>query len=239
MAEKKSEVKSRLKILMLHGYTQNGALFKDRTGGIRKALKQLADLVYIDAPHDVPKFSESTETEEPTNAKEEKSRGWYTKIDENKVVDCVNQSLDYLNDVFKTQGPFDGVWGFSQGATLTHFLSCIAVDNQKQSNSNPNRGDIRFNFAILTATSKSSHADLDGLNSAYYKNGMKLEIPSMHIIGKTDKITNFEKALELSEYYINPKVYVHEFGHFIPGDKDSKNVYVEFLELMKNQTLKV
>mmetsp|Transcript_26944 Transcript_26944/g.90780 ORF Transcript_26944/g.90780 Transcript_26944/m.90780 type:complete len:96 (+) Transcript_26944:98-385(+) len=39
-----------LKLLALHGYSQNGAVFRDRSGGFRKPLKKLgAELLYADA----------------------------------------------------------------------------------------------------------------------------------------------------------------------------------------------
>lgn len=240
-----------LRILMLHGYTQNAALFKDRTGGVRKSLKQLAELVYCDAPFDVPKFTQTaTEAAPPSSEKPEQpqhvsdetetaSKGWYTKRPDSDQVQDVEQSLDYLNQIFKDLGPFDGVWGFSQGATMTHFLVNALLENhrnQPKSDAIDNRPpavreSIKFKFAILTATSKSAHAYWPGFDR-FYRQGEKLTMPSLHIIGKSDKITDFEKSLELAEYYENPRVYVHEQGHFIPGDKESKLVYSQFLQEM-------
>lgn len=223
-----------LRILMLHGYTQSGDVFKDRTGGVRKSLKQIAELIYCDAPFDVPKFS-TTKTATETNNEnvaentEQASKGWFTKTAESDPVRDVEKSLDYLNDVFKQQGPFDGVWGFSQGATMTHFLANTIL--QKAETVANSRESIQFKFAILTATSRSSHADRSGFNR-FYRKESKLAIPSLHIIGKADKITDCERALELTEYYDNPRVYLHEQGHFIPGDKESKQVYAEFLNDM-------
>ena len=41
-----------LRVLCLHGFTQNGETFRQRTGSIRKQLKKKIDFVFIDAPHD-------------------------------------------------------------------------------------------------------------------------------------------------------------------------------------------
>ena len=41
----------KLRMLCLHGYTQSGEVFRDRTGSTRKALKSAVDFVFPDAPH--------------------------------------------------------------------------------------------------------------------------------------------------------------------------------------------
>lgn len=231
MSEKST--KPLLRILMLHGYTQNAAVFNDRTGGLRKSLKQIAEFVYSDAPFDVPKFISPEESKEDENEKDQPSKGWYTKTPESDPVKDVEKSLDYLNDVFKQKGPFDGVWGFSQGATMTHFLVNTVLDSRNNQTNNNLRNSIDFKFAILTATSKSAHVFLAGFEDRFYRKDHRLDMPSLFIIGKMDKITEYSKALELTEYYERPRVYVHEKGHFIPSDKESKQVYAEFLNEMR------
>ncbi len=42
----------KLRLLCLHGYVQSGALFRERTGSLRKALKSVAEFEFVDAPHD-------------------------------------------------------------------------------------------------------------------------------------------------------------------------------------------
>jgi hypothetical protein len=44
-----------LRILCLHGYRQNGNMFREKTGSLRKLLKKyVVEFVYIDAPHLIP-----------------------------------------------------------------------------------------------------------------------------------------------------------------------------------------
>jgi hypothetical protein len=46
---------TQLRILCLHGYRQNGTIFREKTGSFRKLLKKhVAEFVYIDAPHLIP-----------------------------------------------------------------------------------------------------------------------------------------------------------------------------------------
>ena len=52
----------KLRVLCLHGFTQNGETFRQRTGSIRKQLKKKIDFVFIDAPHDVACTLQRTDT---------------------------------------------------------------------------------------------------------------------------------------------------------------------------------
>jgi hypothetical protein len=40
-----------LRVLCLHGYAQNGELFRARTGALRKHLKATCEFTFVDAPH--------------------------------------------------------------------------------------------------------------------------------------------------------------------------------------------
>ncbi|KAF3453082.1 hypothetical protein FNV43_RR03516 [Rhamnella rubrinervis] len=44
----------KLKILCLHGFRQNASSFKGRTASLAKKLKSIAELVFVDAPHELP-----------------------------------------------------------------------------------------------------------------------------------------------------------------------------------------
>ena len=43
----------KLKILALHGYRQNGAVFRAKIGSLRKAIAKYAQLVFVSAPHKI------------------------------------------------------------------------------------------------------------------------------------------------------------------------------------------
>jgi hypothetical protein len=56
-----------LRVLCLHGYRQNGNMFREKTGSLRKLLKKhVADFIYIDAPHLIP--MQENVNEQDTNA---------------------------------------------------------------------------------------------------------------------------------------------------------------------------
>ena len=199
---------------MLHGYRQNEMAFRERTGGMRKSLKSHAEFVFCEAPHVIP-------------GEEENQRGWWFS-DENNSYDALNytacstgfdKTVEHIQKVFESQGPFDGVFGFSQGACLTAILCAL-----KQPSS-----PIKFRFAIIVAGFKSRQSQ----HEQYYDLSNKLDIPTLHVIGKGDKVIPSEMAADLANYFLNPKVFFHELGHFIPVNSESKNVFVEFLNEMK------
>jgi hypothetical protein len=55
------------------------------------------------------------------------------------------KTLSYINKIFLTQGPFDGVFGFSQGGALTAIL-CNIIKNKPFDNK---FNAINFKFAII------------------------------------------------------------------------------------------
>lgn len=95
--------------------------FRERSGGLRKALKNYAsEFVFCEAPHLVP--SENSEVENKAN-----ERGWWFSSESSynalEHTDCQNgfeESLEYIDKIFEQQGPFDGIIGFSQGYFLEY-----------------------------------------------------------------------------------------------------------------------
>ncbi|GFS27680.1 ovarian cancer-associated gene 2 protein homolog [Elysia marginata] len=114
-------------------------------------------------------------------------------------------------------GGFDGVIGFSQGASL---LSMLCLMQQKE--------QARwFKFAILIAGFKSRLSK----HSHHYEE--KATIPSLHIYGESDQIVSNEMSEELLQYFDDPKVWLHPGGHFVPATGPQKKIYVEFLQEMQ------
>lgn len=176
-------------------------------------MKKHADLVYISAPHLIP-VTKSTETENaedkdnnPQVGKNDEQRGWYFSTPEltfnshDKTEFChgLQDSLDIVKRAFEELGPFDGILGFSQGAALASILCDLL-----------SKGGIfkiilhillmkihhqfslsliyflelsfHFKFAILVSGFQSKLSP----HSHFYET--KKVIPSLHVIGDTDRI---------------------------------------------------
>ncbi|CAF0742973.1 unnamed protein product [Brachionus calyciflorus] len=215
------------KILMIHGYRQTEKSFREKTGGLRKSLKNQADFIFCEAPHIVLKRED--EFGEDSNQENIDEKGWWFSS-ENKSYNAqletncdlgFEESLQYLDNVFQTQGPFDGILAFSQGACLGSVLCKISKLNQTDEiNKFKN---IKFNFAILVAGFKSGQTQHD----FYYE--QKIDFPTLHIIGETDKVIPKDMSEKLLNYFVEPKVFVHTGGHFVPVNADAKNSIINFL----------
>ena len=65
-----------LRVLCLHGYRQNGHMFREKTGSLRKLLKkQVTEFVYIDAPHVIPAHENDHELDATSSSNRSNERG--------------------------------------------------------------------------------------------------------------------------------------------------------------------
>ncbi|XP_042298661.1 esterase OVCA2 [Sceloporus undulatus] len=220
-----------LRLLCLHGYRQDAASFRARTGSLRKALHGRAQLVAVDAPHPVllarPPRAGAAPSSDPPEEEEEKEangRGWwfsrpeegtFSALDESPSCGGLEESLGAVAQAFAEQGPFDGLLGFSQGAALVGLLCALR-----------HRGDQRFPFAfaILVAGFKSQAQPHRG----YYQ-GEPIAVPSLHVLGETDRVIPAQMSRELAGHFVEPQVLSHPGGHFVPASAPQKKVYLEFL----------
>lgn len=83
---------------------------------------------------------------------------------------------------------------------------------------------INPKFIILVSGFKSVSSDHD---SFYIE---KINIPSLHISGTTDKVIPHEMHLMLEDCFVDPVVLHHEGGHHLPATVDEKPFYKKFFE---------
>ncbi|XP_065175453.1 esterase OVCA2-like [Sycon ciliatum] len=204
----------KLKILCLHGYRQCGVTFRERTGALRKMLKSMAEFVFVTAPHAIP-GSEDLEIG--------KQYGWW--FSDSSCYDCnaetcvdigFDDSVEFLRRVLKEQGPFDGVLAFSQGASFLGMLCRMQMSEPEVFN---------FKFVLLVAGFRS----LQEAHQRYYS-AAKMTIPSLHMIGDTDKVIVSSRSDEFAEMFENPDIIRHPGGHFIAASSAQKDGFKSFLK---------
>ncbi|KAG9237975.1 serine hydrolase FSH [Amylocarpus encephaloides] len=138
----------RLKILMLHGFTQSGPLFRSKTRALEKLLikafpatpKSLfpggVSLVYPTGPirlqpADIPGFSVSD-----ADGEERDAWGWWVKSSysaashpsgEEKDVEYsgLKEGMGVIRDTIRENGGVDGIIGFSQGGCASLFVASL------------------------------------------------------------------------------------------------------------------
>ncbi|XP_020709145.2 esterase CG5412 isoform X1 [Athalia rosae] len=209
----------KLRILALHGFFQSDSAFRVKTGAFRKPFKKNVDFTYVCAPHKILRTRPNADNNTDANAEE---FGWWFNNSNtefkatNRSPEAVGfqESVQMIERIFKEQGPFDGILGFSQGAA---FAAILCAMQQKKLSS------IRFNFAVMISGFKSRCES----HSVFYTEC--LDIPSLHVYGTGDQIVPPEMPQELTKLFANPITLTHVGGHYVPGDK---NLYKEFLEKM-------
>ncbi|PVU91735.1 hypothetical protein BB561_004242 [Smittium simulii] len=204
-----------MKVLFLHGFSQNKHKFEIKTRGINTCFSDNDELVYLDGPIEVDSKDDQIFVNQPCSymepypGNEDTSRSWWIyQSAERKEVSGFENTLLYIQHIVKTRGPFDGIVGFSQGAILASILASIF--------SRKDRGSIRFEsqpplkFAIIIGGGKPENSSL-----LHYLD-QKINCKTLIIIGKWDTVVASERALLLSELFDNPQIIYHDGGHIVP-----------------------
>ncbi|KAL3515922.1 hypothetical protein ACH5RR_022824 [Cinchona calisaya] len=221
-----------LRILCLHGFRQNASGFKGRAGSLAKKLKSLAELVFVDAPHELPFIYRPCLSEQNDTASFSQScpskvcskkfawlvspdyqgksdGGWavanvsFDLLQYRQQTQGFDVSLAYLKTVFSQAGPFDGILGFSQGAAMAALL-CSQLGKLKD--------DIDFRFVILC----SGFA----INMEEFRQG-SINFPSLHIFGNDkgmDRQIDCQASRQLASLFEDgcSEIIEHDLGHIIP-----------------------
>lgn len=135
MVKKDQQIKikdcDKLNILCLHGYRQNAESFRSKTGSVRKCLKSLANFTYIDAPHLAKPLNEGDES-----VAEQRS-WWFNKDDgsfkgTNQAGPAIGfeKSLKLVEEEW-AKGEYQGLIGFSQGASFVSVICGLSERNSK------------------------------------------------------------------------------------------------------------
>lgn len=207
----------KLKVLCLHGYRQNETIFRERSGALRKLLKKHVDFVFISAPHEIP------EPENLTRVEAQRERGWwfsrpergYNALDKTDICLGYEESLRKVTEAFESQGPFDGVLGFSQGAAFVSLLCAV----QERDPDSP----IKFRFAVMIAGFRSLLTAHEEMYSG------TIGTPSLHTIGETDGVIPTQSSEDLLTAFTNATPYRHSGGHYVPASPQLRTAILEFL----------
>ena len=137
--------KTPLKILMLHGFTQSGELFRAKARALEKHLQKslpthTLTFVYPTGPiklnpDDIPfKTSpDTTPTDPSTSTPEISAHAWWRRSTtaEPPVYLGLDTGLESIARILSTDGPFDGVIGFSQGAACAAIVASLLEPDRR------------------------------------------------------------------------------------------------------------
>lgn len=88
--------------------------------------------------------------------------------------------------------------------------------------------DYAFKFAVIISGFKS----LCKPHLKYYEKN--IDVPSLHVIGDTDKIIDKKMSDELAGIFLNCRILRHSGGHFVPGISALKKDYIDFITSQQN-----
>ncbi|KAH9312448.1 hypothetical protein KI387_027483 [Taxus chinensis] len=136
------------------------------------------------------------------------------------------ETLTYLQNIFSVMGPFDGVLGFSQGASIAATLCTL---RQK---SPGNYASINFEFVIVCSGFPSPAEDFQQLISN--PSFLPIDCPSLHIFGGNaglDRQIMSDASLQLASFFRSDcrVVVKHSSGHIVPAQSPYIDRIKEFL----------
>lgn len=286
MGGQPAAVAEKIRVLCLHGFTQNADVFRKRTGSIRKPLKSKVDFVFVDGPHSAAgAFPDSERKAFDADEGEAEGgvgpRAWWL-VGENAAASVAaarasleKTSLDdegqasttttetttttatswvrpamsrqmrgweetaaRIRDVVASQGPFDGVFAFSQGAS-TAALALALVPELAAS----------VRFAVLVGGFEPMDPDMaeklyhrheseigeeaGGEGSAPVSERVKKmnEVRSLHVHGVNDAMVSKQRVERLMNAFDDPELFEHGGGHGIPTGPDFRARLKEFILL--------
>ncbi len=158
----------------------------------------------------------------------------------------IEEGLSFISDILKSQGPFDGAIGFSQGGACTAMLASILEPGRKQAfdalYKEDGTGGMRFpekfegddvHAPLKFAVSYSGFLPM-GKNpyNAFYE--PKIETPMLHFLGTQDVVVDEARSLALVEACAHSEdkyVVYHPGGHFLPStQKACVNALIGFIK---------
>jgi Serine hydrolase (FSH1) len=233
---------------MLHGYTQSGPLFRAKTRALEKHLQKAfpcSTLSYPTGPlrlksSDVPGFDPST----TSDSDDVEAYGWWRRSNTADPPEYLGME-DGLSEVAKilaTEGPFDGVAGFSQGAALAAMVSSLLEDQKRRDTFQKLHSRSSHSIPFPSSFTNFQHPPMKFciVYSGFVAPGERyrafydphISTPSCHFIGSLDSVVEESRCRALvNAFGAEPKAQLvfHPGGHFLPSSKQFLDVLVNFI----------
>ncbi|GAB9468911.1 D-3-phosphoglycerate dehydrogenase [Globisporangium polare] len=233
----------KLRVLCLHGFRTNVQVMQTQTQGIRDALGESAEFVFVNAP-----FPSRGDTDEVIKKKYGADTIFYewwqarylekeeiadlsaepypaeTKDTWNLYFEDIDTAIEYMDEQIQKHGPFDIALGFSQGSIMLTLLSMLYL---KKQNVRP------WKMCICVCGVRVHGINVRELFETDEGEPVLVPYPSIHILGKLDTLYDESKALA-DMYEDHPKsspmwklILETESGHKFPTPSRHKVFYQE------------
>ncbi|TVY82151.1 Esterase FUS5 [Lachnellula suecica] len=138
------------------------------------------------------------------------------------------QAMDYLYQIMEEDGPFDGIIGYSEGATVAATLLLHEQQRLEMEGREP-----MFKCAIFFAGWPPMSPELDRIVLAD-ESDLTITIPTCHIIGSLDPYLAGSIALYNICEMDNAYLFDHAKGHTLPRDRETVR---ELGDIIRSMTL--
>ena len=208
----------KLRILCLHGYHGSADILRRQMSALVEDMDALAEFVYLDAPslafgdfgwwHARSSASPPASKDAGVGPARKRYEGW-------------ERTFASVVETFATHGPFDGVFGFSQGASLTSLLVGSRAPTGHPTEARP----LRFDFAVMVG----GFAGADPALASQYADRLCYELPSAHIIGLADSIVPAPLSRALASVFKDALILEHGGGHVVAATPQTRSAFRGFL----------
>ncbi|EXJ59100.1 dihydrofolate reductase [Cladophialophora yegresii CBS 114405] len=244
------EPRSEIKVLMLHGYTQNGTLFHAKTRAMEKHLQKALPGISFSyptgplqlKPSDVPGF-DPTSSEDPDSIE---AYGWWRRSDTSDPPEYVGleKGLETVAKVLESEGPFHGVIGFSQGAALAAMIASLLEGESRKQAFDKARSRSALAIPYPPSFERLNHPPLKfcaaycgfrapGPRYAGFYEEPHIQTPVCHFIGSLDSVVEESRTQALVDAAggaENSQVVSHPGGHFVPSGKQYLDTIAVFIK---------
>jgi hypothetical protein len=239
-----------LKILMLHGYTQSGPLFHAKTRAMEKHLQKIFPGISLHyptgplrlRPSDVPGFDASS-TDDPDAIE---AFAWWRRSNTAEPPEYagLDTGLQTIADLLESEGPFDGVMGFSQGAAAAAMVASLLDGKVRKEAFERARSKSEVAIEYPASFAKLTHPPLKfcalycgfvapGARYTALYNDPHIQTPACHFIGSLDSVvdeTRTQALVDATGGVEKSRVVMHPGGHFVPGGKPYLDAIAAFIQ---------
>jgi hypothetical protein len=237
---------------MLHGFAQSGPFFQIKTRAVSKMLRETISHCYNVMTEDVELVFPTAPLQLRTSdligtcaegrafLDDSDTWAWWRNLDVASRYIGIESSLASLLLLVQQNGPFTGVVGFSQGATLAAMFASWCENGAVPGRSDALREASHDDPLLLQLLSSPPQCPLDfALCFSGYRGTPRfyhgfytpqIATPNIHIIGELDTMISRDNSEDLIASCREPKVVEHQGVHFVPRDVEILNQISKALE---------
>jgi hypothetical protein len=267
---------------MLHGYTQSGPVFRAKSGAVAKHIQKFFSqynvsfsyptgpmrLAVSDIPGQTTSFATTSTSPAANSVVDEfddntiEAYGWWRRSD---AVDPpeyrgLELGMATIADVIRREGPFDGVMGFSQGASAAAMVASVLEGSDRKSaftkHAEESEFGIEYPKSIDGVVWRQDHPSplqrqpplkfavcysgfvAPGPRYAAFYDHPKIKTPILHVIGSLDAVVDESRTRALvdacegdfEEKQRDGRILTHPGGHFLPSQKVYLDAVVGFIK---------